>query len=51
LRERNEPVRLFGEEDYDAYQRLKKLELLEPEVKVSYLTHSATVLSVVVISG
>jgi len=35
LRERAEPVRLFGESDYDAYQRLKKLEILEPEVKVS----------------
>lgn len=34
LRERAEPVRLFGESDYDAYQRLKKLEILEPEVKV-----------------
>lgn len=33
LRERSEPVRLFGESDYDAYQRLKKLEILEPEVK------------------
>ena len=27
-------MRLFGESDYDAYQRLKKLEILEPEVKV-----------------
>lgn len=34
LRERSEPVRLFGESDYDAYQRLKKLEILEPEIKV-----------------
>lgn len=28
-------MRLFGESDYDAYQRLKKLEILEPEVKVT----------------
>jgi len=39
LRERAEPVRLFGESDYDAYQRLKKLEILEPEVKVICLIH------------
>lgn len=31
LRERGEPVRLFSESDYDAYQRLKKLEMQEPE--------------------
>ena len=43
LRERNEPIRLFGESDYDAYQRLKKLEILEPEVKVvSVICHTAT---------
>ncbi|XP_069118821.1 pre-mRNA-splicing factor 18-like [Argopecten irradians] len=33
LRERNEPIRLFGENDYDTFQRLKKLEMLEPEIK------------------
>ncbi|ESO84399.1 hypothetical protein LOTGIDRAFT_132351 [Lottia gigantea] len=32
LRERNEPIRLFGEEDFDSYQRLKKLEVQEPDV-------------------
>jgi len=39
-------VRLFGEADYDAYQRLKKLEILEPEVKVGYISHSVTVFTV-----
>ncbi|XP_060083409.1 pre-mRNA-splicing factor 18-like [Ylistrum balloti] len=33
LRERNEPIRLFGENDYEAFQRLKKLEMLEPDIK------------------
>lgn len=31
LRERCEPIRLFDESDYDSFQRLKKLEMLEPE--------------------
>ncbi|TSK38333.1 Pre-mRNA-splicing factor 18 [Bagarius yarrelli] len=31
LRERGEPVRLFGETDYDAFQRLRKIEILAPE--------------------
>jgi len=33
LRERDEPIRLFGETDYESFQRLKKLEMLEPDVK------------------
>ncbi|KAF7251410.1 hypothetical protein EG68_08329 [Paragonimus skrjabini miyazakii] len=33
LRERNQPIRLFGESDYDTFQRLKRLQLLEPESK------------------
>ncbi|KAM3186684.1 hypothetical protein ACTXT7_003824 [Hymenolepis weldensis] len=33
LRERNQPIRLFGESDYDTYQRLKRIQLLEPESK------------------
>lgn len=32
LRERGEPIRLFGESDYDAFQRLRKIEILAPEV-------------------
>jgi len=32
LRERGEPVRVFGESDYDAFQRLRKIEILAPEV-------------------
>ncbi|XP_061107445.1 pre-mRNA-splicing factor 18 isoform X2 [Conger conger] len=32
LRERGEPVRLFGESDYEAFQRLRKIEILAPEV-------------------
>lgn len=33
LRERCEPIRLFGEDDYESFQRLKKHEMQEPEVK------------------
>ncbi|RUS84977.1 hypothetical protein EGW08_007288 [Elysia chlorotica] len=33
LRERGEPIRLFGEEDIDAYKRLKKLETTGPDIK------------------
>lgn len=33
LRERNQPIRLFGESDYDTFQRLKRIQLLEPESK------------------
>lgn len=32
LRERGEPIRLFGESDYDAFQRLRKIEIQAPEV-------------------
>nr|XP_029137956.1 pre-mRNA-splicing factor 18 [Labrus bergylta] len=32
LRERGEPIRLFGESDYEAFQRLRKIEILTPEV-------------------
>ena len=32
LRERDEPIKLFGETDAEAYARLKKLELMMPEV-------------------
>ncbi|XP_078469094.1 pre-mRNA-splicing factor 18 isoform X1 [Lampetra fluviatilis] len=32
LRERAEPIRLFSESDYDAFQRLRKIEILAPEV-------------------
>ncbi|ELU00714.1 hypothetical protein CAPTEDRAFT_157182 [Capitella teleta] len=32
LRERNEPIRLFGESDNDAYQRLRKHEISQPEI-------------------
>uniref|UniRef100_A0A8C5DEH2 Pre-mRNA-splicing factor 18 n=1 Tax=Gouania willdenowi TaxID=441366 RepID=A0A8C5DEH2_GOUWI len=36
LRERVEPIRLFGESDYDAFQRLRKIEILTPEVNKGY---------------
>ncbi|XP_064604786.1 LOW QUALITY PROTEIN: pre-mRNA-splicing factor 18-like [Liolophura sinensis] len=36
LRERNEPIRLFAESDFEAYIRLKKLEALEPEVNKGF---------------
>lgn len=32
LRERGEPISLFGESDYDAFQRLRKIEFQAPEV-------------------
>ncbi|XP_062246112.1 pre-mRNA-splicing factor 18 isoform X1 [Platichthys flesus] len=32
LRERGEPIRMFAEADYDAFQRLRKIEILTPEV-------------------
>ena len=36
LRERNEPIRLFGESDYQAYERLKKLTMSMPEVNKGF---------------
>ncbi|VDK83966.1 unnamed protein product [Dibothriocephalus latus] len=33
LRERNQPICLFGESEYDTFQRLKRIQLLEPETK------------------
>jgi pre-mRNA-splicing factor 18 len=33
LRERNQPIRLFGEVDLDSYRRLRLLETTEPELK------------------
>ncbi|XP_013396115.1 pre-mRNA-splicing factor 18-like [Lingula anatina] len=36
LRERVEPITLFGETEYEAYQRLRKLEILEPDVNKGY---------------
>lgn len=32
LRDRSEPILLFGESEVDAFRRLRKYELLEPEV-------------------
>lgn len=32
MREREEPVLLFGEEELDAFRRLRRLEILEPEI-------------------
>ncbi|ESN93624.1 hypothetical protein HELRODRAFT_157830 [Helobdella robusta] len=36
LRERDEPIRLFGESDYESFLRLRKLEVLEPEVNKGF---------------
>lgn len=36
LRERDEPVRLFGESDFESFQRLKKLEILTPEINKGF---------------
>lgn len=44
LRERAEPVLLFGESEIEAFKRLRKSEILEPEVnKVKYLFHLCTI--------
>lgn len=32
MRERQEPILLFGESETEAFQRLRRLEILEPEV-------------------
>ncbi len=32
LRDRNEPISLFGETDIEAFRRLRKLEISEPEI-------------------
>ena len=32
LRERGEPIFIFGETELEAYKRLHKLEILEPEI-------------------
>lgn len=40
LRERGEPILLFGESYIEAFKRLRKCEILEPEVnKVIYIIH------------
>lgn len=36
LRERNQPIRTFGESDVDALKRLRKLEVEAPELKEGY---------------
>uniref|UniRef100_A0A8C4X1M2 Pre-mRNA-splicing factor 18 n=1 Tax=Eptatretus burgeri TaxID=7764 RepID=A0A8C4X1M2_EPTBU len=36
LRERGEPIRLFAETDFDAFHRLRKIEILAPEVNKGF---------------
>ena len=36
LRERNEPILLFGESEIEAFKRLRKCEILEPEVNKGF---------------
>lgn len=36
LRERGEPIILFGESEYEAFQRLKKIEMLQPEINKGF---------------
>lgn len=36
LRERNEPILLYGENEAESFQRLRRLEILEPEVDRSF---------------
>lgn len=38
LRDRGEPIILFGETELDTFKRLRKLELLEPEVNKVMIT-------------
>jgi len=39
LRERGEPILLFGESEIEAFKRLRKCEILEPEVnKVKHIS-------------
>jgi pre-mRNA-splicing factor 18 len=46
LRERGEPVLLFGETELDAFRRLRRSEILEPEVnKVMTLVHQKNALT------
>jgi hypothetical protein len=43
LRERGEPITLFGETELDAFRRLRRSEILEPEVnKVMMLVMNDT---------
>jgi len=38
LRDRNEPIILYGESDIEAFRRLRKLEISEPEInRVTHL--------------
>lgn len=40
LRDRGEPILFFGETELDAFKRLRKYEILEPEVnRVSPFLH------------
>jgi hypothetical protein len=48
LRERGEPILLFGENELEAFQRLRKLEILEPESNKVINLHRKTVPIVVV---
>lgn len=46
LRERGEPILLFDETELDAFKRLRRSEILEPEVnKVMKLVHQKNVLN------
>ncbi|XP_033115492.1 pre-mRNA-splicing factor 18-like [Anneissia japonica] len=36
LRERDEPIRLFGESDNDSFHRLRRIEILQPEVNKGF---------------
>jgi len=36
LRDRGEPVKLFGESEMDTFQRLKKIEMLQPEINKGF---------------
>uniref|UniRef100_UPI00358FAF0B pre-mRNA-splicing factor 18 isoform X2 n=1 Tax=Myxine glutinosa TaxID=7769 RepID=UPI00358FAF0B len=36
LRERGEPIRFYGETDFDAFQRLRKIEILTPEANKGF---------------
>jgi hypothetical protein len=44
LRDRNEPIILYGESDIEAFRRLRKLEISEPEInRVTILTEKCCI--------
>lgn len=51
LRERNQPILLFGEVEIDAFRRLRKLEIVEPDASDKGLRNDFQVSSIVFFNG